>query len=556
MFNPVVLPHVADVAAQVRYDDPRRVIRLYNRIPLERLARVDVGPNRQYIAIHFVDDGRPKENTVNLSTAGNTSATGNRGPTKMGRTSTERLSDLDDQQNAQASGPVHRPTIESIVLLTRDRNSTSKIIDSLVTTLYDAEEHDSKSEMNSKVIIPSAGGNKTVVLSRRRFKGPDGRVRLVNQDVEWSLRALRDLVLVRAGPKHVFWNSVHVDPTKDWKELWLDNGAGSEVESSGNKKKGWFGGLLDSFSVSSKSLITPSIANEVAVGSAEAPGEGQEAAPGLGRGGDRRRPSSSLYDPIITVDDDDPAADDSIILDKVNFEFLRLYQLVGWIVPQQVEDASVAADAAGRRTPGPSHTPTPDLTEGGDTSQSTTPTVEIHPPGLQLIVYLSGHLLCALAAWGVPQAGNDSSGNAQQSEGANEYWWDLVFSTLDGANEFLEYIRDVRGVKPDEDESVPPPPSGVPVSSGTGLSGRTGPGSDEVKVINDDFDDNEDIFGPSGASADDFDIDHGSVTGSVSSASRKDGMAGSFTALAAGSRDMRLKGRVRVDGVVFLIGDD
>ncbi|KAI8845418.1 hypothetical protein BC829DRAFT_279657 [Chytridium lagenaria] len=131
---------------------------------------------------------------------------------KSGRGSTGDNTNQFDGQKGQASGPVHRPTIESIVLLTRDRTLTSKIIDSLVTTLYDAEEQEAETESNSKVIIPGTGGTKTVVLSRRRFKGPDGKVRLVNQDVEWSLRVYGILFFFVLGRSRSFGISLKLIP--------------------------------------------------------------------------------------------------------------------------------------------------------------------------------------------------------------------------------------------------------------------------------------------------------------------------------------------------------
>ncbi|KAJ3217938.1 hypothetical protein HDU67_006966 [Dinochytrium kinnereticum] len=787
--GPVVLPHVADVAAQVRYDDPRRVLRLYKRIPLERLARVDVGPNRQYIAIHFVDDGRQRDNSGSMpggvGTGDGAAAAGNKG----GRANVDR-NDAFDHSSGQSSAPVQRPTIESIVLLTRDRTLTSKIIDLLVTTLYDAEEHEAESDAtNSKVIIPGAGGNKTVVLSRRRFKGPDGRVRLVNQDVEWSLRGLRDLVLLREGPKHIFWNNVRVDPLRDWKDAWVNEAEGAR-DAVGVKKKGWLGGLLDTFSSSSKSILPAQTAvGEASMGpvdvdsSADDGGSERADAQSESSGRPRRESMTAYSGNIITDADDDPAASDNVVLDKVNFEFLRLYQLVGWIVPHEDRERKASLDASQSRYPSTNPSPLPPLHRSSSQDQDSTslppdqlsdasvpemvtsPPVKVtvhsltlsatsdfiylaserfdvwppplfppeyHPPdvvndsilsaltlpgntdGVRSInaaaaprmtgVSPSGALIVGgsdssgpssfllsssassssgfagleagrvaadlsqddhfkgLAADRVPQwspplrvgrvkdlircerwrtwrwtlnenvsqvreasvperevamliqngaigtvavrgydgvasklqentlrrksadpsnsdgagerlppsssssskrpsrKGRSSSGFgfgrthsetgstagwewwvrvvfAPPMEGGEEYWWDLVFSTLDGANEFLEYVRDVRGVKPDEEEAP------VPRTNAFEEDGDEG--------------DQDDVFGPSGVSGlDEIDMEIASV-GSVSSASRKDGgHAGSFVALAAGSRDMRLKGRVRRDGVAFLIGDD
>ncbi|KAJ3104138.1 hypothetical protein HDU97_009489 [Phlyctochytrium planicorne] len=754
--GPVVLPHMADVAAQVRYDDPRRVLRLHKRIPLERLARVDVGPNRQYIAVHFVGDGRQRE----LSGSSPVTPGSGDGADPVGRSlsvsskaSTERLNDMDGQASGN-SGPVQRPTIESLVLLTRDRTITSKIIDSLVTTLYDAGDQEGDAEQNSKVIIPGASGNTTVVLSRRRFKGADGRVRLVNQDVEWSLRGLRDLVLMRSGPKQVFWNYMKVDPLRDWKAAWTNGFDERNDEMLSTKKKGWLGGLLDSFSTSSKLL--PDGDRDTVSDVSEVSNPSQ-----------RRRSSvaSAAPMPLITEIDNDPAASDDVVLDKVNFEFLRLYQLVGWIVPHEEAGLTIPKSSASPITPsvpGPSsnsqipplapeteNSPPVKVTVHSLTLSATTDYIylaserfdiwppplfppEYHPSGnvndsiLSALaqtpeaksnnganitprmsgVSRSGALMVAgpsdtsylsssasssaaaatdprgiggvdpddylkgLAADRVPQWSpplrvgrvkdlircerwrtwrwtlNDNvsqvreatiperevamliqngaigtlavrgyqgasasskvpdratsrrlsetsispqegqpsapptgerrsgrrsrtsssgfsfgrtssvgstagwewwvrvvfaapseeslSGNQGSDAPPREFWWDLVFSTLDGANEFLEYVRDVRGVKPEDGDALP-----QQLSSSLGSGPRAFPDVDG---------EDDDGFG-----GDDGDEDLASA-GSVGSASRKD--EGSFVALAAGSRDMRLKGRVRSDGVAFLIGDD
>ncbi|KAJ1567875.1 hypothetical protein HK405_004439, partial [Cladochytrium tenue] len=47
--------YLTGVAAQVRYDDPALSLRLWRRVPMSAVARVDVGPNAQYVAVHYVD---------------------------------------------------------------------------------------------------------------------------------------------------------------------------------------------------------------------------------------------------------------------------------------------------------------------------------------------------------------------------------------------------------------------------------------------------------------------------------------------------------------------
>jgi hypothetical protein len=43
------------------------------------------------------------------------------------------------------------------------------------------------------------------------------------------------------------------------------------------------------------------------------------------------------------------------------------------------------------------------------------------------------------------------SSEMSRDAGQREYYWDLLFPTIEGANEFLEYVRDVRGFKAEEE---------------------------------------------------------------------------------------------------------
>lgn len=53
---------------------------------------------------------------------------------------------------------------------------------------------------------------------------------------------------------------------------------------------------------------------------------------------------------------------------------------------------------------------------------------------------------------------NTSSASVRDSQSSlngaavGEYWWDLMFTSMTGVNDFLEHIQALRGVKPDEDE--------------------------------------------------------------------------------------------------------
>ncbi|KAJ3400677.1 hypothetical protein HDV05_000980, partial [Chytridiales sp. JEL 0842] len=407
--------------------------------------------------------------------------------------------------------------IKSLILLIRDRNSTSKIIDTLVPTLYDhAEGHDD--ELKAGIL---------------KFKGPDGKIKLVNQDVEWSLLGWRDRVLMREGPKDVVWNNIKV-PHEDWREQVYKSS-----ETLSRQSSGWFGGLINNL-VASPSDSTSTTSQDTLPAAESAP--------------------------IITPEDHDPAASDDILLTKVDFEFLRLYLLVGYITPHQtptdaplsslnatVHSLTLIATSeyiylAAERfdvwppplfppefNPAESvNKPLLDLISSPATPPSATPqnidpfkgltsdrVPQWSPPlrvgrvkdlvrcerwrtwrwalgpvtqmgeasEIERVLAMKiqngavGHVSAGpqplqqgvrrkdkfeggvgnTGGWGwwvrvVFKAPDGKGKQREEEEGGGsggEYWWDLVFGTIDAANEFLEYVRDVRGVKESDDAVLP-----------------------------------------------------------------------------------------------------
>ncbi|KAJ3111096.1 hypothetical protein HK100_002806 [Physocladia obscura] len=310
---------MSQVINQVRYDDPGRTLRLARRIPLANLARVDVGPNRQFLGIHFLATGTTAADessgsrsggggagrrasggiSVESGLRGGGSASGRRVSTGVYSGSYSNAGGMHHlaaargiQQNQQArllaqQNPL--PGIRSVVFLSRDRTATSRILDALVPVLYEG------------------GGS-----SKFKAKGVDGKVRVVNQDVEWSLSALKNHVLLRKGDaQNILLNDVDVDGRIDWRDIIAARKNESRQQSNQSGGIGWFGGFFGGGTASQSETIQ------------EAPKQIQH---------------------IIEEVDEDVATSTDTVLDKVNFEFLKLYLLVGWIVPHKLSTLPLSSE--------------------------------------------------------------------------------------------------------------------------------------------------------------------------------------------------------------------
>ncbi|KAJ3230340.1 hypothetical protein HDU81_004588 [Chytriomyces hyalinus] len=278
--------HLSNVIAQVRYDDPTRSLKLARKIPLVHLARVDVGPNRQYMGIHFLaNDEKANSGTAN----GGGGSTGGGGGGGIGVEASLKVGG-GRAVGSESTKKLPLSGIRSIVFLTRDRTATSRVLDNLVPLLYESSGR--------------------LVNSKFNLKGADGKVKVVNQDVEWSLAALREKVLLkpsaptsntRGGFKNVVFNQIDIDGRIDWRDVVAKRNGVEEPP----ERKSWFSGILNNgFSTSSSVAVVP-------VQSLQRTSE------------------------ILNEEDLDKATTNAVVLDKVNFEFLKLYLLVGWIVPHK-----------------------------------------------------------------------------------------------------------------------------------------------------------------------------------------------------------------------------
>ncbi|KAJ3072996.1 hypothetical protein HDU98_002428 [Podochytrium sp. JEL0797] len=266
--DPAEAFRLSNVIAQVRYDDPTKVLKLARRVSLTHVGRVDVGPNRQFLGIHFVV-GEDDKASGGGGGAGvrRVSGIGVEGSLKSGGGSAGRKEVVSLGQNPLSG-------VRSLVFLSRDRVATGRVLDALVPVLYEQRA------------------------------GKKGKV--VNQDVEWSLVALREKVLLKSGGgdvKDIVWNQMRV-----WGNLgWQDVVARKKAAERGGEKKSWLSGLLSTqFSTGGGPPVVPVEA----------------------------RPLEAEANPrVIGEADCDSATGSHVVLNKVNFEFLKLYLLVGWIVP-------------------------------------------------------------------------------------------------------------------------------------------------------------------------------------------------------------------------------
>ncbi|KAJ3037438.1 hypothetical protein HDV00_001677 [Rhizophlyctis rosea] len=246
------------VRDMVRYDeDPGKVLRLVHKVRLEMLARVDVGFHRQYLGVHFL-----KEKVV--GGGGVKGAAGGIHPGAVGGIG--KVGGEEGKGGGSGGGLVGGEggvagEVVSLVVLIRDKTTTTKFIDSVTEVIYERGEAD--------------GGRFA------RFKGEGGKVRIINQDVEWCVRAIRDRVLVRQGPKA------------------RHHAGGTIGEGGGGGLGGWIGRLLGGKAT------------------------GKEVVRGYGMGMD-----------MLGEDEEDPAVGDDVVVSKVDFNFVRTYLLAGWIVPR------------------------------------------------------------------------------------------------------------------------------------------------------------------------------------------------------------------------------
>ncbi|KAJ1649667.1 hypothetical protein IWQ61_009317, partial [Dispira simplex] len=221
---------------------PGQVLQLRHAIDFPSVKRIDVGPNRQYLTFHF----RLRSGRLDLADmlSGTQHPRGHKSKPSTGPTFPHGPeSTVEGDAN-----PRSLPT-QSKVLLIRDRLQCSDFLNTFVVQCYEANVH----------------------LT-------NGKVRVVNHDVEWAIHNLRDTVFLRAG---------------------ICGPQGSSATPSNSPS-------LHPVSPFKTHVITSLPADQ------------------------RRRLTSALQS-VDTRQWVDPASGDDIVVDKVTFDFLKMYYLVGWV---------------------------------------------------------------------------------------------------------------------------------------------------------------------------------------------------------------------------------
>ncbi|KAJ3347355.1 hypothetical protein HDU83_002164 [Entophlyctis luteolus] len=293
---PAEASHLTDVINQVRYDDPSRTLKLARRIPLETLMRVDVGPNRQYTGLHFLapenskeDDDMRRRRVSGIGVEGGLKSGGGRLPPPpaggLKRAASGGLAVA--QQN-----PL--PGIRSLVFLTRDRIATAKLVAALEPLVGELSR-----KRASGTNAGMANSNPNTLDESTPRNAINATFFFLNQDIDWCLATLQQKVLLkRGGYKDIVANEIGFDGKIDLKDTAarrMGHIPPPSGESSAREKQGWLGSLF-------ASSRTPGVQSEV----------------------------SQNVQRILNEDDEDTS-----FINHSNFDFLKLYLLVGWIVPHK-----------------------------------------------------------------------------------------------------------------------------------------------------------------------------------------------------------------------------
>ncbi|KAJ1955358.1 hypothetical protein IWQ62_005550, partial [Dispira parvispora] len=216
---------------------PGQVLQLLHVIDFPSVKRIDVGPNRQYLTFHFrLRTGRLDLNDI-------VSGTKHPGGPKPKPSTGSTIPHGSEPTVAGDTDPRSVPT-HSMVLLIRDRLQCSDFLNAFVVQCYEANVH----------------------LA-------NGKVRVVNHDIEWAIHNLRDTVFLQAGI---------CDPQES-------------------------PGIPSTPTSPSKPYAAASLP------------------------ADQRRRLTNALQSVDTRQWVDPASGDDIVVDKVTFDFLKMYYLVGWV---------------------------------------------------------------------------------------------------------------------------------------------------------------------------------------------------------------------------------
>ncbi|KAJ2065800.1 hypothetical protein GGI17_000069 [Coemansia sp. S146] len=240
---------------------PERYLGLLFSLPLASLGRIDIGPNRQYLALHsalLAVDDKPTGSSWDARRLQQLLATSY--PTyPLGGFTGDRASSFQPAQHQPRCAAVADGAASSCVFMIRDRLACSDLLDSLVEIGYE-----------TRVLDSGAGGEGS------------GRMRAINHDVEWAMHHLVQQVFLRPSTFDALDDD---DPVS----------AGSSVRA-----------VADKLVLGDTQEMLRKVRHE------------------LLRTRSGKQPGAMV----------DASSADSVIVDKVTYEFLKLYFCVGHVEQQ------------------------------------------------------------------------------------------------------------------------------------------------------------------------------------------------------------------------------
>ncbi|KAJ1974515.1 hypothetical protein H4R34_004690, partial [Dimargaris verticillata] len=264
---------------------PDQYLTLAHMFSLSALGRIDVGPNRQYLTFHmapFIDPSRPM---LPVSAA-------HVGRTRSASTSVEKPPPFASSPGSALighGGGSARDTVAGTAgldgALARDASDGSKVsAESSLTVL-----------LRDRLVCSDFLNTFVIQCYESRIHVTDNKVRVVNHDVEWAIHNLRSTVFLQPEWEKYAAHSVnHASP--------------AEPASEPTKPEP----PLDTDLETSTPAVVP------------------WAAEGHGTAKQRDRLMAELQ-LAGTTNCVDPASGSQVVVDKVTFEFLKMYYLVGWL---------------------------------------------------------------------------------------------------------------------------------------------------------------------------------------------------------------------------------
>ncbi|KAJ1646439.1 hypothetical protein LPJ64_002084 [Coemansia asiatica] len=253
---------------------PERYLALVFSLPLTGLGRIDIGPNRQYLALHSsllssLKEPTPHWNAAALETLLSPSL--NPAYPCSGSSDAARadfVSSKHQQRNPALAGG---KGASSCVLMIRDRLACSDLLDALVEIGYE-----------TRVLDSGAGAG-------------SGRLRAINHDIEWAMHHLVQQVFLRPT------TFANIDDNND-NDNDNDNENGNSNSNGNSSGSGHVGEATRSSSVEQdRKRALSALRCELL-----------------------RSPSSCQPGAMV-----DSASGDNVIIDKVTYEFMKLYFCVG-----------------------------------------------------------------------------------------------------------------------------------------------------------------------------------------------------------------------------------